>query len=178
MTKEKLNQVSFSSSFFAKLISFMLGIGCFYLLGSGEMLTFVASKVQADFFIPPFLFKLLLFLFGVTFLLAIFSHININQHAIGSDFLLAFVEPISWENIEKIDIKLVRVKRQDVLDIRIVLKKGCYGQRRIFWFFRQRIDQWCFSWPLHLKSKKMTMVQAIEQFASKEMILQQNLSLM
>ena len=62
MTKEKLNQVSFSSSFFAKLISFMLGIGCFYLLGSGEMLTFVASKVQADFFIPPFLFKILLFL--------------------------------------------------------------------------------------------------------------------
>ncbi len=178
MRKEAPGKIVFSSSFLSKLFFLVLGLCCFGLLASGELLTAITSGVQAEFFIPPFLFKLLLLVCGITFLLLIFSCIKIDRHGLSTSFLLIFIEPIAWENIEKIDIKLVRVKRQDVLDIRIVLKKGCYGQRRIFWFFRQRIDRWCFSWPLHLKSKKMTMVQAIEQFASKEMILQQNLSLM
>ena len=165
MNPETTKPITFSSSFVSKLLFFLLGIGCFCLLGSGEMSTFIASKVQADFFIPPFLFKILLFLFGISFFLMIFSTIKINRHGISTSFLLIFIEPIAWENIEKIKIEQMRVKKQQLFQIHIFFKKNHCAQRRILWFFTQKIDQWSFSWPANLTSKKMTLPQALEKYA-------------
>lgn len=172
MSKETPNKIVFSSSFLSKLFFLVLGLCCFGLLASGELLTAITSGVQAEFFIPPFLFKLLLLVCGITFLLFIFSCIKIDRHGLSTSFLLAFIEPIAWEKIEKIKIEQVLVKRQSVLQIHIHLKKGCYAQRRLLWFFRQRISQWSFSWPLQLKSHGKTIAQALEQFAPKGIVVQ------
>lgn len=172
MSKETPNKIVFSSSFLSKLFFLVLGLCCFGLLASGELLTAITSGVQAEFFIPPFLFKLLLLVCGITFLLLIFSCIKIDRHGLSTSFLLAFIEPIAWEKIGKIKIEQVLVKRQPVLQIHIHLKKGCYAQRRLLWFFRQRISQWSFSWPLQLKSHGKTIAQAIEQFAPKGIVVQ------
>lgn len=173
MNNETNSPLSFSSSFISKLTLFMLGIGCLGLFFSGELLNFVSAGIQKEFFIPPFLFKVLLLLFGIAFLLMIFSRIKIDQHGIGTSFLLSFIEPIAWEDIEKIKIEQILVKRQTVLQIHISLKKGRYAQRRLFWFLRQPIDKWTFSWPLQLKSRRLTMAQAIEKFAPPTVLLKQ-----
>lgn len=175
MSKETKQQIVFSSSFLSKLFFLVLGLACLGLLGTQGLLAAITSGVQAEFFIPPFLFKILLLLCGITFLLLIFSSLKIDRHGIGTSFLLAFIEPIAWEEIEKIKIEQVLVKRQSVLQIHIRLKKGCCAQRRLLWFFRQQIGQWTFSWPLQLKSHGMTIAQALEQFAPKEIVFQQDI---
>lgn len=172
MSKETPGKIVFSSSFLSKLFFLVLGLCCFGLLASEELLTAITSGVQAEFFIPPFLFKLLLLVCGIAFVLLIFSRIKIDRHGISTSFLLAFIEPIAWEKIGKIKIEQVLVKRQPVLQIHIYLKKGCCAQRRLLWFFRQQISQWVFSWPLQLKSHGKTIAQALEQFAPKGIAFQ------
>ncbi len=165
MNKKVNRQIVFSSSFLSKLLFLTLGLGCFGLLASGGLLDAVTNGVQAEFYIPPFLFKLLLFVCGITFLLLIFSSIKISASGIGTSFLLAFIEPIGWEKIAKINIEQVQIKRQSFFQIHLFLKKGSYAYRRLLWFFRQPITEWVFNWPLALKSQKMTFAQALETHA-------------
>ena len=165
MNQTNNNQFSFSSSFISKVFLLALGIACFALLGSGEMLAFISARIQAELFIPPALFKALLFVFGVSFFLMPFSRINVKKDTIGTSSLLVCITPIAWENIEKIEIKPMRVKKQNFFEISFSLKKGCRAERRFLWFIRHDITRWAFSWPENLKSKNMTIVQAIEKYA-------------
>lgn len=56
----------------------------------------------------------------------------------------------------------MRVKKQQFFQIHISLKKNHCTQRRIWWFFTPKIDQWRF---LGLLTLQMTLPQGLEKYA-------------